>query len=191
MRQASKEKKDRIVSGRTGIIFERVMSMPKTTASKRRVNYYGRPAAGYAGFEDGVAVRNLGDIAVDIPRKKRASEKSTDASAAKGAVLSRWFVIFLAVCCAFTTIMCIAYLQERSKLISLNDEIGILESTYTGIKGDNDAQYNRIISSFTLEDVKEAAQSRLGMHYAEADQVRYYSLARDSYVRQYQEVAQP
>lgn len=87
--------------------------------------------------------------------------------------------------------MCVVYLQERSRLISLNDEIGILESTYTGLKGDNDAHYNRIISSFTLEDVKDAAQSRLGMHYAEADQVRYYSLSRDSYVRQYQEVAQP
>lgn len=87
--------------------------------------------------------------------------------------------------------MCVVYLQERSRLISLNDEIGVLESTYTGIKGDNDAQYNRIISSFTLEDVKEAAQNRLGMHYAEADQVRYYSLSRDSYVRQYREVTQP
>ena len=163
--------------------------MPGTAAYKRRVNHYRRPAIGYAGYEDGAAVRDLGGIATDIPRKRqRVSKKS--ASASRAAVLSRWFVAFLAFCCVLTTVMCVAYLQERSKLISLNDEIGILESRYTGLKSDNDAQYNRIISSFTLEDVKEAAQNRLGMHYAEADQVRYYSLSRDSYVRQYQEVAQ-
>lgn len=165
--------------------------MPDTAAARRRVNYYGRPAAGYAGYEDGAAVRRLDGIATDIPRKRRAAARTKNAAAAVPAVLSRWFVAFLAVCCVLTTIMCVVYLQERSRLISLNDEIGVLESTYTGIKGDNDAQYNRIISSFTLEDVKEAAQNRLGMHYAEADQVRYYSLSRDSYVRQYREVTQP
>ncbi len=166
--------------------------MPKAAAyNRRRVNYYGRPAAEYAGYEDGAAVRQLGGIATDIPRRRsRAGVRNHTSEAARRAVLSRWFVTFLAFCCVITTIMCVVYLQERSRLISLNDEIGILESTYTKLKGNNDAQYNRIISSFTLEDVKEAAQSRLGMHYAEADQVRYYRLSRDSYVRQYQEVAQ-
>ena len=163
--------------------------MPGTAAYKRRVNRYGKPAVEYAGYEDGAAVRDLDGIAADIPRKKKRGAKKR-AAASGAAVLSRWYVAFLAVCCVLTTIMCVAYLQERSKLISLNDEIGMLESRYTGLKSDNDAQYNRIISSFTLEDVKEAAQNRLGMHYAEADQVRYYSLSRDSYVRQYQEVEQ-
>ena len=161
--------------------------MPKTAALNRRVNTYRGPRSGMETVEDGTAVRNLSDVAVDVPQKRRASRKTIAIGRAAG--LSRIFVVFLTICCVLTTAMCVAYLQERSRVISLNDEIGILESTYTGLKGDNDAKYNQVISSFTLEDVKDAALNRLGMHYAQADQVRYYSLQTDSYVRQYQEVA--
>ena len=75
---------------------------------------------------------------------------------------------------------------DELKTLSFNDYIDGVEP----IKGDNDAKYNSIISSFTLETVKEEALNRLGMHYADADQVQYYHLVQDSYVRQYQEVTQ-
>lgn len=124
--------------------------------------------------------------------KQKSAENKKDTSSAQepksSDALSRGFVVFLTTCCILTTLVCVQYLQERSHLISLNDEIGILESRYNTIKGNNDARYNQIISSFTLEDVKDAAENRLGMHYAGADQVRYYSLSQDSYVRQYKEV---
>ena len=104
--------------------------------------------------------------------------------------INRLVVAFLAVCCILTTCLCVGYLQERAHLTSLTDEIGILESQYTSLKGNNDAKYNQIMSTFTLETVKDEALNRLGMHYADADQVQYYHLVQDSYVRQYQEVAQ-
>ena len=39
-----------------------------------------------------------------------------------------------------------------------------------------------------IEDVKEAALMRLDMHYASSDQIEYYTLDQDSYVRQYKDV---
>lgn len=164
--------------------------MPGTTASNRRVNLIREPKLSYSGYEDGSAVRNLDEPVIDIPRKRSRTERTGVSVRRKTAAISRGFVAFLAVCCLITTVLCVSYLQERSRLITLNDEIGILESQYTRIKGDNDAKYNQIISSFTMEDVKDAALNRLGMHYAGADQVQYYSLSQDSYVRQYKEVTQ-
>ena len=75
--------------------------MPGTAAYKRRVNRYGKPAVEYAGYEDGAAVRDLDGIAVDIPRKKTRGAKKR-AAASGAAVLSRWYVAFLAVCCHCT-----------------------------------------------------------------------------------------
>lgn len=161
--------------------------MPGKSAPRRRVNRKrtGKPA--YNGYEDGSAARKIDHVDAN-----QTQDKKNDGSPAQdnryARALSRGYVVFLTACCIFTTLLCVQYLQERSHLISLNDEIGILESRYNTIKGNNDARYNQIISSFTLEDVKDAAENRLGMHYAGADQVRYYSLSQDSYVRQYKEV---
>ena len=40
-----------------------------------------------------------------------------------------------------------------------------------------------------LEDVKNAAINRLGMHYPDSEHMRYYTLTDDSYVRQYTDVS--
>ena len=158
------------------------------TAANRRVNYLNGRGTRYTVYEDGNAVRKLRQPAPQ--RSRQESERRAAALRARGrmAALDRGFVLFLAMICAVTTMLCVVYLQQRSQLTTITDEIGVLESRYTALKSDNDAKYNAIISSFTLEDVKDAALTRLGMHYAEADQVQYYTLDQDSYVRQYKEV---
>lgn len=56
------------------------------------------------------------------------------------------------------------------------------------LKADNDAYYNTTVASEDLEAVKEAAQNRLGMKYADESQVIYFDDSENSYVRQYQDV---
>ncbi|MBR3396529.1 MAG: hypothetical protein IKG70_01590 [Lachnospiraceae bacterium] len=163
--------------------------MSETTAIRRRVNSYSGANRRMAAYEDGSAVRRIEGIAADIPAKPK-QRKRTVSAAEQAISVNRFVVAFLAVCCILTTCLCVGFLQERAHLTSLTEEIGILESQYTSIKADNDAKYNQIMSTFTLETVKDEALNRLGMHYAEADQVQYYHLVQDSYVRQYQEVTQ-
>lgn len=163
--------------------------MSQTTAYKRRVNSYSGAGSRMYSYEDGSAVRRLDGIATDIPAKPK-QRKRTVSALEQAVAVNRLVVVVLAVCCILTTCLCVGYLQERAHLTSLTEEIGILESQYTSLKGDNDAKYNQIMSSFTLETVKDEALNRLGMHYADADQVQYYHLVQDSYVRQYQEVTQ-
>ena len=62
------------------------------------------------------------------------------------------------------------------------------EKELSDLKADNDAYYNTTVASEDLEAVKEAAQNRLGMKYADESQVIYFDDSENSYVRQYQDV---
>ena len=68
------------------------------------------------------------------------------------------------------------------------EQIAEKESEYNRLKNDNDARYNQVMGSVSMEDVKAAAENRLGMHYAGEDQIMYYDLTDGSYVRQYKDV---
>ena len=100
------------------------------------------------------------------------------------------YVIFLTVICAVAFLLCVYYLQQKSALTTKYENMASLQARYNTLKNDNDARYNQVISSVTLEDVKNAAINRLGMHYPDSDHMRYYTLTDDSYVRQYTDVAE-
>lgn len=158
------------------------------TAADRRVNSL-RDRRAYIEYEDGSAVRRL-NAAPELEREQRALERREQVLRARkrNSAIGSAYVAFLAVICVITTVLCVLFLQQKSQLITLTDEVAVMESQYTKLKGDNDARYNQVVSSFTLEDVKDAALNRLDMHYATADQIEYYTLDQDSYVRQYKDV---
>ncbi|MCR4653052.1 MAG: hypothetical protein K5744_05090 [Eubacterium sp.] len=97
-------------------------------------------------------------------------------------------VIITFLLCAAMVVMCIRYLQLRSRLISLNESIAGQETRLREIQEDNEAEYQKVISSVTMEEVKDAALNKLGMHYAAESQIRYYDTDDDCYVRQYESV---
>jgi len=96
--------------------------------------------------------------------------------------------LFLTAICAAALCICVYFLQQKAEITNQYETIAKLENRYNTLKDDNDARYNEVMSSVSLEDIKEAALTRLGMHYADAGQIRYYSVEDDSYVRQYREV---
>jgi cell division protein FtsL len=142
----------------------------------------------YYGYEDGSAVRKI----ADAPEKNKSNRKQTGRRHAKNAAgrrnLSRGYVAFLAGVCIVASALCITFLRQKATITSQYEQIAELESKYNNLKNDNDARYNQVIGSVSMEDVKKAAEERLGMHYAGEDQIMYYDLSDGSYVRQYKDV---
>lgn len=99
------------------------------------------------------------------------------------------YVAFLATVCIITVSLCINYLQLRSRVTTQSVKIASMQSNLSSLKEDNDAYYDDVIASVTIDDVREAALNRLGMHYPSEDEIRYYSTEDGSYVRQYQDVS--
>lgn len=98
------------------------------------------------------------------------------------------YVVFLAAAAVLTVTICVNYLNLQSRYTSAQKENTVLSTRLSSMKLDNDAEYNRIISSVNLEDVKEQAMDRLGMVYASSDQIVEYSEAESDYAQQYKDV---
>ncbi len=141
-------------------------------------------------MENGNAARVL-DIPGQETEGKKRRKKRTHAAAGKGIMarsFGRGFALFLSVVCVAMLALCVVYLQKKATLTTQYESIAVLESRYNELKNDNDARYNQVVDSVSLEKIKDAALNRLGMHYATSDQIMYYDLDENSYVRQYKDV---
>ncbi len=154
--------------------------------TKRRVNSTERKR-NYIGYEEGSAVRNL----EELPRNQKQGINKTRRSRRRSKVkaIGKGYISFLAAVCIFVSAFCVMFLRQKATITAQYESIANLESQYTKLKNDNDAKYNQVIGSISMEDVKNAAENRLGMHYADSDQIEYYDISDSSYVRQYKDVS--
>ena len=97
-------------------------------------------------------------------------------------------MLFLGLICLVTLFVCVNYLQSKSQLTNQTMELATLESQLSKLKADNDAYYNSTLASVDMEQIKNDAINRLGLHYAAESQIVYYDTSGSSYVRQYQDV---
>ena len=63
-----------------------------------------------------------------------------------------------------------------------------LESELVSLRSENDALLENINSSVDWNAIKDTAINKLGMKYAEEDQIVWYNTDGRSYIRQYQDV---
>ena len=105
-----------------------------------------------------------------------------------GQRLGAGYVLFLSAVCAVTVLFCIYYLQLKSQITTQSAKIVVLESNLSRLQADNDAYYKKAMASVSMDEVRETAIDRLGMHYPSQSQIRYYSTDDNSYVRQYRNV---
>ncbi len=154
--------------------------------TKRRVNSTERKR-NYIGYEEGSAVRNL----EELPRNQKQGINKTRRSRRRSKVkaIGKGYISFLAAVCIFVSAFCVMFLRQKATITAQYESIANLESQYTKLKNDNDAKYNQVIGSISMEDVKNAAENRLGMHYADSEQIEYYDISDSSYVRQYKDVS--
>lgn len=98
------------------------------------------------------------------------------------------YVLFLTVAAVVTVMVCINYLKLQAESTTLQKQVTALDTKLSELKLENDSEYNRILSSVDLEQVKNVAMNELGMVYASESQIRTYDSAEHDYVKQYQDI---
>ena len=141
-------------------------------------------------YEDGNAVRRLSEYPSEEEKsgQRKSVSRQVRRNRARAKNIGIGYVIFLAAVSIATLFLCVNFLQQKATLTTQSETIAQKESELNRLKADNDAYYNTAMASVTLDDVKDAALNRLGMHYATESQIIYYSTDEDSYLRQYQDV---
>ena len=93
----------------------------------------------------------------------------------------------LALMAAMTAAL-IGYIKLQADVTASSQNIAELEQQLSEMKAENDAAYNEINDSISLEEVREKAIKDLGMKYADRDQVVVYSGTEEDSVHQVSEV---
>ena len=127
----------------------------------------------------------VGNNALVQPQEQRIRDRevSSQALANRERSLQMNFPTIAAV---ITVLVCVDYLRLQAKYTTIQKESTRLEETLGTLRINNDEEYNRIISSVNLEDVKETAIEKLGMVYASEEQIVSYDAEVHDYVRQFQ-----
>jgi cell division protein FtsL len=84
-------------------------------------------------------------------------------------------VVFMLGIIALITTLLIYYITIQAEVKRTSQEIAEMEEELTQIRAENDAAYNEINDSISLEEVRKRAIQDLGMKYADRDQVIIYT----------------
>ena len=98
--------------------------------------------------------------------------------------MSAGYVVFLTVALCAAAYILVNYVQLRAALTNLTEDVASKESMLNYLKVSNDEDYNRIISSIDLEEIKRIALGELGMVYAGEGQIVEYENESRDYMRQ-------
>jgi len=136
---------------------------------------------------EGNAVRRIEAIPQEETKTQPIS-RATSKNRAKAQKVGKGYVLFLAAVSAASVLFCVQYLQVKAVITAQNKQITSLESKLSDLKSDNDAYYNKVLTSVNVEMIKNVAMNQLGMKYPSEEQVYIFDADRNSYVRQYQDI---
>lgn len=132
----------------------------------------------------------VGNNALAQPQEQRVREREVSSQALanreRSLQMNFAYVMFLTIAAVITVLVCVDYLRLQARYTTIQKESTRLEETLGTLRISNDEEYNRIISSVNLEDVKETAIEKLGMVYASEEQIVPYDAEVHDYVRQFQ-----
>lgn len=114
--------------------------------------------------------------------KKQLSHR-TRKNRDKARHMSLGYVFFLSAALIMAGFVLIGYLQLQAQLTNEIKAVAKMESQLNTLKLKNDEEYNRIINSVDLEEVKRVAIGELGMVYATEGQIIVYEGAGNDYMR--------
>lgn len=119
------------------------------------------------------------DTRVRSRKRTRKKERS---------IMNAGYVIFLAVMCIATVLMCVKFLRLKETVTSLNRSNGRLKTELTALRGENDARYENVTNNVDWDYIRDVAVNKLNMKYADKDQIIWYNSASSGYVLQYTDV---
>ena len=94
------------------------------------------------------------------------------------------YVLFLAVAMCTAAWILVNYIQLQGDLTNLTKSVAEKQSELNTMRLANYEEYNRIISSISLEEIKRIAIGELGMTYAQEGQIVLYTNDSNDYMRQ-------
>ena len=139
-------------------------------------------------YVQGNVVRQL-DVKTDIleqPLKKPS--KRIQKNREKVFHMSIGYVIFLSAMLFLSAVVLLLYINLQTQISTSVQNISMLESKLNGLKLENDEEYNRIVTSVDLEEIKRIALEELGMTYASQGQIIVLDNEGSDYVRQYSQI---
>lgn len=119
----------------------------------------------------------------EVPVKK-TPQPTVRKNREKARHMSAGYVMFLAAALCAAAYILLNYVQLQSDLTNLTKTVADKESELNSLRLSNDEEYNRIISSIDLEEIKRIAIGELGMSYAQEGQIVEYENAEGDYMRQ-------
>lgn len=106
---------------------------------------------------------------------------SDDEMRAPRSAMSFQRVIFMLALIVVMTVILVSYITLQAEVTATSQQIASKEQELTQLKAENDATYNDINDSISLEEVRRRAIQDLGMKYADRNQVVIYSgMEKDS-----------
>lgn len=138
----------------------------------------------------GSAVREFAPAPERIsqPEERRGLSSRTLRNRQRAAKMNIQYAAFLVAATIATLVICIGYLQLRSEVDGRAGRISRMETELKDAKTENDADYNRIMKSVNLEEIRRIAKEELHMVYANEGQVIFYDSEESDYVRQYEDI---
>lgn len=97
--------------------------------------------------------------------------------------MSAGYVCFLGLALLAAGLILVNYIQMQAQLTNLTRSVASMESELNSARIANDEEYNRIVNSINLEEVKRIAIGELGMTYAQEGQIISYSGVKNDYMR--------
>ena len=127
-----------------------------------------------------------GPVPVSMPQRQLSRQASWNRE--RALAMNLRYVVFLSVAAVLAVMVCVNYLKLQSSYTALQKEATRMETQLNTLRIENDTEYNRIMSSVNLEEIKQAAIGRLGMVYVKKEQIETYDASGRDYARQYMEV---
>jgi len=107
---------------------------------------------------------------------------------ARAARMNLGSAIFMLILLTVIVIALIGYISQQTNIKKAISRISTLEYQVAEKKAANDENYNEIMNSIDLDEIRDYAINVLGMQYASDDQVVTYSSGTEEYVHQVSEV---
>lgn len=121
-------------------------------------------------------------------RRRKSRRNAARRNREKALSMGRGQVAFLSLCVFASAAMAALYIGLQAQITTSMSEIAALESSISGLTADNDEVYKNLSTSLDLDYIKEVAINELGMHYADEDQIVYYSVDKSSFMDQYLDI---
>lgn len=135
----------------------------------------------------GSAARNI-DVRREIEEERRQPlSRVTRKNRDKARHMSMGYVLFLMLAMVVCSLVLINYLQLQSEITDKVKKIAQQESRLNNLQSENEDNYNKVVSSVDLEEIKKVAIGELGMVYAKEGQIITYLGAGHDYMRQVSE----